>query len=140
MLSLLLHVLLHLLGCTLLRGTSSPLKAGVDNDLDDFYPIVNGLPAGFVFGTASAAYQASAGRACTKINPCFGLDVFHFRRVFWSRCSEGGESVLRLSLGRRLVNLSPVAQPTNAFNIRLCVFAQQLLTPCSDSYSGSHIW
>ena len=32
-----------------------------------------------------------------------------------SRCSEGGESVVRLSLGRRLVNLLPVAQRTNAF-------------------------
>ena len=28
---------------------------------------------------------------------------------------KGGESVIRLSLGRRLVNLSPVAQRTNAF-------------------------
>ena len=29
---------------------------------------------------------------------------------------KGGESVIRLSLGRRLVNLSPVAQRTNAFH------------------------
>ena len=33
-----------------------------------------------------------------------------------SRCSEGGESVIRLTLGRRLVNLLPVAQRTNASN------------------------
>ena len=30
---------------------------------------------------------------------------------------KGGESVIRLSLGRRLVNLLPVAQRTNAFHI-----------------------
>ena len=30
---------------------------------------------------------------------------------------KGGESVIRLSLGRRLVNLLPVAQRTNAFTV-----------------------
>ena len=30
---------------------------------------------------------------------------------------QGGESVIRLSLGRRLVNLLPVAERTNAFTL-----------------------
>lgn len=65
--SKLLLVLLQLLGCSSILGTSLPLTADVDKGLDDFYPIVNGLPAGFVFGTASAAYQVSAARGATKI-------------------------------------------------------------------------
>ena len=60
-----LLMLLQLLGCSPLLGTSLPLTADVDTGLDDLYPIVNGLPPGFVFGTASAAYQVSAARGAT---------------------------------------------------------------------------
>lgn len=63
-----LLLFLQLLGCMPLLGTSSPLTAAVDKGLDDFYPIVNGLPTGFVFGTASAAYQVSPVRGATKID------------------------------------------------------------------------
>lgn len=42
----------------LLRGSA---LAATGPDLEDFSQIVDGLPPGFMFGTASAAYQASPG-------------------------------------------------------------------------------
>ena len=47
-----------------------------------------------------------------------GLPLFAFRNLFVSYTDVGHETdifVIRLSLGRRLVNLLPVAQLTNAF-------------------------
>ena len=64
---------------------------------------------------------------------------------------KGGESVIRLSLGRRLVNLLPVAQRTNAFtNVFFVVLPttpccnetglRHRVSPCRSAYFASPWW
>lgn len=80
-----LSLLLQLLSSwTCVLGTSSPLTAaGVDKKIDeDFYPIVNGLPPGFVFGTASAAYQASVALNVQVVSTHLGKWLFWSSRLF----------------------------------------------------------
>ena len=52
---------------------------------------------------------------------------------------KGGESVIRLSLGRRLVNLLPVAQRTNAFTVgSLRQPITALYTRCRRTYHAKY--
>ena len=46
-----------------------------------------------------------------------GLGTYGPIRRLKTRCSEGGGSVIKLSLGRRLVNLLPVTQLTDALTL-----------------------
>lgn len=59
-----------------LLGASTIAVVAATNNLEDleFAPIVDGLPPGFVFGTASAAYQVRRSKSIRCIKHRLGIN------------------------------------------------------------------